>query len=199
MEFVRTIPCARCKLVPTKISVTDAAQDFNSVYGVSKTLSKARRTMVNCRLMSQILHGEEMFAVERTNCTGRYRCFIRENVISHREMWRMFNCTFHRNRLDNAVLMTFLMMATWVECFWHKCLSRHLKQTPSVPFKIFLFDTPGRTVGLDLGALDIQRQRDHGIPGYVNYSKYRHSFNVHGWDDLQQFMDSNNISKLKNY
>lgn len=48
--------------------------------------------------------------------------------------------------------------------------------TPSVPFKIFLYDVPGKTFGLDLSGLDIQRKRDHGVPGYINYLRYFNSF-----------------------
>lgn len=71
--------------------------------------------------------------------------------------------------------------------------------TPSVPFKTFLSDFPGRTFGLDLASLDIQRQRDHGVPSYIQYLKYFHNVDVKHWKDLQQFIELENIEKLKTY
>lgn len=76
MPFMRTVPCARCRLGPRLItnSVT-AAHDLNAVYGVSTEMSNARRTMTGGRLKSQILNGHEIFGIEQYNATGRYRCF----------------------------------------------------------------------------------------------------------------------------
>lgn len=71
--------------------------------------------------------------------------------------------------------------------------------TPSVPFKSFLYEVPGRTFGLDLAATDTQRHRDHGIPGYIYYVKYCHNVKINDWKDLMKFIDLQRIEKLKKF
>jgi len=51
-----------------------------------------------------------------------------------------------------------------------------------------LFDEGG--TGVDLVALNIQRGRDHGLPGYVKYREICKVGRVTSFDDLQ-----NNISQ----
>lgn len=51
-----------------------------------------------------------------------------------------------------------------------------------------LFDEGG--TGVDLVALNIQRGRDHGLPGYVKYREICKVGRVASFDDLQ-----NNISR----
>ncbi|XP_037034218.1 peroxidase-like [Bradysia coprophila] len=315
IPFTRTIPCARCRLGPRMVSSSvTAAQDLNSVYGVSTEMSNARRTMVGGRLKSQIIKGHEIFAVERFNTTGRFRCFEGECELSPFDgrntqlpTGQMFALLFHRNHnwharriakmkpdwhneqifqearrwnvaeyqhcifneyvktiigsalmgkfkiqpkpvgqfstykpdialktvvefqstagrsghvtLDEDINITdpktgkkskvnFLDAAKTENIFYEgqvdgvflAQISRpSFETTPSVPFKTFLFNQPGRTFGLDLGALDIHRQRDHGIPGYIYYLKYCHNVAVQRWDDLKQFIDPGNIAKLKKY
>lgn len=315
MEFVRTIPCARCKLGPRMLSNSvTAGHDLNSVYGVSTAMSNARRTMAGGCLMSEMVYGEEIFAVERFNASGRYRCFegqcqispldVRNVQLPTGQAWALL---FHRNhnrharnlgafkphwsderifqearklniaqyqhcvyneyvktligleltdffgilpkpfgqfsnyksnvqlktiiefqstagRQGHAALtedmfimeqnsghqfkINFRQSELYESIFYHGHVSGMFlaqmskpafETTPSVPFKTFLFDVPGRTFGLDLGSLDIQRQRDHGIPGYVYYIKYCHSIDIHVWEDLQQFIDSDKIDKLQQY
>lgn len=315
MPFARTIPCARCRLGPRMISnVVTAAHDLNSVYGVSTEMSNARRTMVGGRLQSQMIMGEETFAVDRYNNSGRYRCFegkcenspidgrnaqfITGHVLAllfHRNhnrharklekilpKWtdeqifqeaRRWNIAEYQHCLCNEYLKTLIgfglsqkfgilprplgqfttykrdmALRTIIEFqstagrIGHASLSEEVNMedpktgkkskiniryaaqtesifyegrvdemfvaqmsrpafeiTPSIPFKTFLLDLPGRTFGIDLGSFDIQRQRDHGIPGYIHYIKYCHNVDVRSWNDLRRFIDTQNIEKLKKY
>jgi peroxidase len=51
--------------------------------------------------------------------------------------------------------------------------------------------------GLDLAAINIQRGRDHGIPGYINYLKYCFNVDIYKWNDLSRFIPYYQLQKLK--
>lgn len=311
MQFTRSIPCARCNLGPRLISNSvTAAQDLNSVYGVSTSMLNDRRTMADGCLKSQIINGHEMFAIERVNASGRYRCFNSKCELSPLDVRNVlaptglvFALLFHRNHNRHARKLAAIKphwndekifeearkwnIAEYQHCVYNEYLEtligteftdyfgilpkpigqfshyesdvqlktiiefqstagRHghatlpedisvidfnsgsevkysLRQaelferifydglvdgmllaqimkpafetTPSVPFKSFVLNTDG----LDLGALDIQRQRDHGIPGYIHYLEYCHNVEIECWEDLEQFIDLEDIEKLKEY
>lgn len=315
MQFERSIPCARCTLGPRMLSSSStAAQDLNSVYGVSSAMLNARREMVGGRLKSQIIQGHELYAVERFNTSGRFRCFEGNCELSpqdgrnlHLPTGQAFSLLFHRNHNRHArhlakvhpdwndenlfqearkwniaeyqhsiyneyletligaklanyfgispkplgqfsqyepdeQLKTIIEFQTTAGRHGHAALIEEIffidrknrrefkvnfleselaerifydgnvdgmflaqmsrkafETTPSIPFKTFLYNLPGRTFGLDLAALDIQRQRDHGISSYVSYLKYCHNVDVQCWEDLVQFIDPEDIEKLKKY
>lgn len=69
--------------------------------------------------------------------------------------------------------------------FFYDCLKLPIKTLQVVHF---LFDNG--VVGVDLVALNIQRGRDHGLPGYVKYREICKVGKAKSFDDLQ-----NNISK----
>lgn len=315
MPFTRTLPCARCRLGPRMISNSvTAAQDLNSVYGVSTDMSNERRTMVHGLLKSQIILGHEIFATEKSNTTGRFRCFegkckpsafdvrnvqlvgaqafallFHRNHNRHarrlaeiRPLWsdeqlfqeaRRWNIAEYEHCIFNEYLITLLgrgltdqfrilpkpigqfstydpdvPLKTVIEfqtaagrnghsaltedvnivdpksgkefkinfreteaienifydgyvdgAFLAQISKPEFETTPSVPFKTFLLNLPGRTFGLDLAALDTHRQRDHGIAGYIYYIEFCHNVKVNRWNDLLQFMATENIEKLKKY
>lgn len=315
MQFERTLPCARCNLGPRNLaSSSTSAQDLHSVYGTSLSMVNARRTMVGGLLKSQIVNGHELYAVERFNSSGRFRCFESRCEISpqdgrhlHLPTGLAFALLFHRNHNRHArqlaksrpdwsdeklfqearkwniaeyqhsiyneylatligadlanyfqilpkppgyfstykpdkPLKTIMEFQTTAGRHGHSSLTEDIfirdritesefkinflqselvesifydghvdgmflaqmsrqayETTPSIPFKTFLYNFPGRTFGLDLAALDIQRQRDHGISSYVRYLKYCHNVDVQCWEDLVQFIDLDNIEKLKKY
>ncbi|XP_037033720.1 peroxidase-like [Bradysia coprophila] len=311
MRFVRSLPCARCKLGPRMISSSvTAAQDLNSVYGVSDEMLKARRTFKGGCLQSETVSGEEIFAVEKMNGSIRLRCFkgkCEPSPMDARNLFApsglVFALLFHRNHNrharnlsaaypkwdDEKIFQTArrLNIAEYQHCLYSEYLEtligenlmqhfalypeppgefsdyeeevsaktivefqstagRHghttliedvpiiepktLKElslslrdrdvfekifygglvdgvllaqlskpafavTPSIPFKTFSTVTPN----VDLAALDIQRQRDHGIPGYAFYLKYFNRADVGSWQDLLQFIDAENIKKLQDH
>lgn len=60
-----------------------------------------------------------------------------------------------------------------------------------------LFESSKNTGGLDLVAMNIQRGRDHGVPGYIKYVEICGERSVKSWDDLGPFMEQENIKKLR--
>ena len=60
-----------------------------------------------------------------------------------------------------------------------------------------LFETTGNTGGLDLIALNIQRGRDHGLPGYNAYREICAVGKATNWADFEDFIPSRYVEKLK--
>ncbi|EFO27644.2 hypothetical protein LOAG_00844 [Loa loa] len=53
-------------------------------------------------------------------------------------------------------------------------------------------------VSLDLAAINIQRGRDHALPGYVEFRRWCNLSAVENWDDLKNIIPREVIYKLKN-
>ncbi|XP_033126798.1 peroxidasin-like [Anneissia japonica] len=60
-----------------------------------------------------------------------------------------------------------------------------------------LFADPAEGPGSDLVAINIQRGRDHGIPGYTAVLKKCSTVEIESFDDLQPFMSDDVIGKFK--
>jgi peroxidase len=55
-------------------------------------------------------------------------------------------------------------------------------------------------VSMDLAAINIQRGRDHGLPGYLEYRRFCNLTVPSNWDELMiDIDDSNVITKLKSF
>ena len=52
----------------------------------------------------------------------------------------------------------------------------------------YLYRVKGQPFGLDLPAFNIQRGRDHGIPGYSAYLDFCFGYHVKSWNDLTHFI-----------
>ncbi|XP_044733835.1 peroxidasin isoform X3 [Chrysoperla carnea] len=56
--------------------------------------------------------------------------------------------------------------------------------------------TVAHAVALDLAAMNIQRSRDHGIPGYLEYRAYCNLSKVETFDDLRNDIKDHNIRQI---
>lgn len=65
-------------------------------------------------------------------------------------------------------------------------VTNHLFEDRKIPFS-----------GIDLIALNVQRARDHGIPGYNNYRALCNLKRAQNWDDLQREIPPEVINRLK--
>ena len=60
-----------------------------------------------------------------------------------------------------------------------------------------LFEASKDGGGFDLVAINIQRGRDHGVPGYTKYLEICGGTNVQDWEDLRGLMKPEHISRLQ--
>jgi len=68
--------------------------------------------------------------------------------------------------------------------------------------KDFLFFNPRRTAVtmpsvIDLPAININRGREHGVPGYIYYLEYCTGTEIKSWKDLTQFIPESRVAQLK--
>jgi len=59
-----------------------------------------------------------------------------------------------------------------------------------------LFQEPGKKWGMDLAAINMQRGREQGIPGYGRWREWCGEHTIHGWEDLLGIMPNKSV---KNY
>jgi peroxidase len=60
-----------------------------------------------------------------------------------------------------------------------------------------LFETRAGRGGLDLVAINIQRGRDHGIPGYIRYVEICSGKKISAWSDLDAILGKESVTRLK--
>ncbi|XP_071750194.1 LOW QUALITY PROTEIN: salivary peroxidase/catechol oxidase-like [Lepeophtheirus salmonis] len=56
-----------------------------------------------------------------------------------------------------------------------------------------LFQEPGKKFGLDLAALNMQRAREHGVPGYNGWREWCGLPKIHRWSDLRGLMSNSSV------
>ncbi|XP_011297271.1 peroxidase [Fopius arisanus] len=72
-------------------------------------------------------------------------------------------------------------------------LTRHLFEDPLDRSE----DKPRLPCGLDLVSLNIQRGRDHGLPGYTSWRKYCNLTRPQKFEDLEEIMDSETLREIE--
>ena len=60
-----------------------------------------------------------------------------------------------------------------------------------------LFETQAGRGGLDLVAINIQRGRDHGIPGYIRYVEICSGKKIASWPDLEPVLGADSVKRLQ--
>ena len=68
--------------------------------------------------------------------------------------------------------------------------------TTELTEKLFAKDASPVICGLDLVSLNIQRGRDHGLPGYNVFRKHCHLPSVDTWEDLEKAIDSQSYKRI---
>lgn len=63
----------------------------------------------------------------------------------------------------------------------------------------YLYRVKGQPHGLDLAAINIQRGRDHGLPGYTAYLDFCFGYKVKSWGDLNHFIPYETLNIFKKY
>ncbi|XP_013401626.1 peroxidasin homolog isoform X2 [Lingula anatina] len=93
----------------------------------------------------------------------------------------------YRGGVDSIITGMCDMPAQTYDRFFTKQVTRHL-----------FAETPPFGLGMDLTALNIQRGRDHGIPGYNFYRKFCGLRYAHSFEDFtSDFADASVIQELK--
>jgi hypothetical protein len=62
-----------------------------------------------------------------------------------------------------------------------------------------LFQEPGKDFGLDLAALNLQRAREHGIPGYSKWREFCGLRPFKNWDDLHGTFNNQTVNGWRKY
>ena len=55
------------------------------------------------------------------------------------------------------------------------------------------FEEPGKSFGMDLAAINMQRGREHGVPGYGRWRDWCGLHHLSGWDDMHGVMPNKSI------
>jgi peroxidase len=65
--------------------------------------------------------------------------------------------------------------------------------------KNYLYRAKHEKFGSDLPAFNIQRGRDHGIPGYTRYLQFCFGYKANSWEDLYRFIPKERVDNMRQH
>ncbi|RWS11097.1 Peroxidase-like protein, partial [Dinothrombium tinctorium] len=92
---------------------------------------------------------------------------------------------FYEGQLDAVIRGLISQAAQNRDPFISSDMKNHLYRPKDSPY------------GLDLPAFNVQRGRDHGLPGYVNYLKFCFDEKIYSWEQLDQYMPTSQRLRLQ--
>ncbi|XP_055382473.1 peroxidase [Condylostylus longicornis] len=109
-------------------------------------------------------------------------------LFSLKDQFYSSNFTGNPQKMNSAFSAMLIQKAMKMDSKYSESMSKYYLQTKSSSNKVN---------GLDSLAWDIQRNRDHGLQPYVKYLEKCENTKITTWGDLAQYIDSENIEKLK--
>lgn len=111
-----------------------------------------------------------------------------EGIALHKMLFNPYSL-WENKGLDNAIGGAMITQLAKSDPYFTSELSERLFENP-IP-------TPGHLCGLDLVSLNIQRGRDHGLPGYSEFRKHCKLTPVETWEQLSNVADNESFAMLK--
>jgi len=63
--------------------------------------------------------------------------------------------------------------------------------------KNYLYKVKDKNFGNDLGALNVQRGRDHGLPPYYVFAEFCFGYQIKSWEDVSKFIPNHKVQLLR--
>jgi len=60
-----------------------------------------------------------------------------------------------------------------------------------------LFQEPNKKFGMDLASINMQRAREHGVPGYNDFREFCGMPRLHSWSDLNDWMSNKTVNRYR--
>lgn len=113
-----------------------------------------------------------------------------ELVLLHKMLFNPFRL-YDAGSLDSVITSAMNTRTDKLDRFFNTETTQHLFQD--------LKNVTNKTCGLDLVTLNLQRGRDHGLPGYTEWRKFCNLSQIKSFADLQHIMDKDSVHVLKKY
>lgn len=111
-----------------------------------------------------------------------------EGIALHKMLFNPYSL-YENNGLDGSIEGAINQPLAKFDPYFTSELSERLFENPK--------PSPGHLCGLDLVSLNIQRGRDHGLPGYNEWRKHCKLPSVETWDKLEKIIDAESFKTMK--
>ncbi|UXI20227.1 cell growth-regulating nucleolar protein [Sarcoptes scabiei] len=222
-NFIRSSPCPLCKFGPreqmnTQTSFLDGSQIYGNTAEESVKLRSFQKALMNPHWNDDQLFQEarRITIAELQHITyNEYLPIILGPLLMHYynlsplingfTQYESFTDPSTLNefitaasRYGHSQIRDFYRLMTNYQNFSMIALRDHfLEPDFAYDAKNFVMRPKDRPHGIDLVTTNIQRGRDHGIPGYVYYLKACFNYMATTWKDLEQFIPMEILMKLK--